>query len=92
VYTRAGSGGNSEQDEKREKAVRKVVRALIEKAGGNGEEAKKRIDAKYRWGAVWWHGDDAKWQKVAQWSATDRKMTMLGAALDLQPVVDELLQ
>ena len=56
IYVAAGVP----EDEKKERAVRKVVRLLIENNGGNGEQIKKKIDAKYRWGAVWWQGEDDK--------------------------------
>eukprot|EP00973_Karenia_brevis_P087072 12074763-Karenia_brevis.AAC.1 len=38
-------------DQARERAVRKVVRVLIEKNGGDGAAVKKRIDALYKSGA-----------------------------------------
>eukprot|EP00973_Karenia_brevis_P016521 2262675-Karenia_brevis.AAC.1 len=37
-------------DQARERAVRKVVRVLIEKNGGEGAVVKKRIDALYKSG------------------------------------------
>jgi hypothetical protein len=92
IYMRAGGGTATEEQEQKEKAVRKVVRALIEREGGNGEAVKKRIDAKYRWGGVWWHKDDGMWEQVAKWSAEDRTMTLLGSAASLQDTVDKLLQ
>lgn len=92
VYVKAGGGtGNAEQDLK-EKAVRKAVRALIEREGGEALDVKKRIDAKYPWGAVWWMGQDGKWEKICQWNAADRKMVMLGSAEPLQTAVDRLLE
>jgi hypothetical protein len=92
IYAKAAGGDGTEEAERREKAVRKVVRALIEREGGNGEEVKKRISAKYQWGCVWWRGVDGRWEKVAQWSRDDFKMTLMGTAASLQKVVDALLE
>ena len=90
LYVRAGESYVSSDDLK-EKAVRKVVRALIEREGGDGKTAKAKIDAKYPWGAVWWKGTGSKWEKVAQWNAQDRTMQMMGTAAALQENVDKLM-
>jgi hypothetical protein len=50
------------EDVKRERAVRKVVRAIIETNGGDGFKTKKEIDANYKKGIVWW-----KDKRVATW-------------------------
>ena len=80
------------EDEKKERAVRKVVRLLIENNEGNGEQIKKKIDAKYRWGAVWWQGEDDKWQKVAQWNTSDERMTLMGVLGELGDSFNKLMQ
>jgi hypothetical protein len=92
IYAKAGGGDMTDADERREKAVRKAVRVLIEHEGGNGDATKQRIDAKYRWGCVWMKKPDGKWEKVAQWNATDSHMTMLGSAASLQGALDALLR
>ena len=92
IYSRAGNIGGDPSDANKEKAVRKVVRLLIERAGGDGAAVKKKIDAKYAWGGVWFLGDDSKWTKVAQWNAKDDKMTMLGEAAVMQATLDKMLE
>ena len=52
IYSNAGGGAVEEEQEKRERAVRKVVRALIEYDGESGEVVKRRIDRKYKWGVM----------------------------------------
>jgi hypothetical protein len=94
IYVRAGAGGgdgNNEEDLK-ERAVRKSVRAMIEREGGDGNSVKQRIDAKYRQGRIWWKHADSKWELVAQWNAADKKMEMMGSMSSLQGDVDKLLQ
>ena len=91
IYMKAG-GRVPKEEEIKDKAVRKVVRALIEHANGDGETIKKRIDAKYPWGAVWWQLESGQWQKVAQWNATDQKMKLMGHALPLQAAFDKLME
>jgi hypothetical protein len=41
-------------DETKVKAMRKVVRIVIEKNGGDGKEVKKHLETKYGKGRVWW--------------------------------------
>ena len=74
IYVNAGESENISKD----KAVRKVVRLLIEKSGIDGTLAKSKIDARYHWGAVWWLGEDGKWAKVAQWKADENDMQLEG--------------
>ena len=76
VYVNAGATQKNDADAAREKAVRKVVRTLIEAKGGDGAAIKKRIDSKYKIGIVWWKGDDSKWLKVAEWSVETCKMEL----------------
>ena len=93
IYIRVGGGGDgTTEEEMREKAVRKAVRALIEREGGDGATVKQRIDAKYRIGAVWCQKGDGRWEKVAEWDAEGRKMTMMGTAVPLQATVDKFLE
>ena len=46
--------GTSE-DQARTKAVRKLVRAIIEEEGGNAQTTEAKIDTNYRRGIVWYH-------------------------------------
>ena len=55
-------GRRDEVSAARERAVRKVVRVIIESNGGNGSEAKKSIETDYKKGIVWFY--DAR---VAEW-------------------------
>ncbi|CAK0907092.1 unnamed protein product, partial [Prorocentrum cordatum] len=56
VHCNADSHADPEsEDSRREKAARKVVRAVIETSGGNGEDVKKRIDTNYRKGVAWFN-------------------------------------
>ena len=91
IYVKAGGIGSDEHDQK-EKAVRKVVRALIENEGGDGEKIKEKIDAKYRWGPVWWQLDSGKWQKIAQWNEKDKMMTLMKEGQKLQTAFDKLME
>ena len=56
-----------------ERAIRKVVRVIIEANGGNGAIIKKDIDTNYKRGIVWW-----KDERVAEWKQDH--MELMGAA------------
>ena len=64
---------------------------LIEQNGGGGPQIKKRIDAKYKVGIVWWKGDDNKWNKVAEWKDEQGKMVLMPGAVQLQGPFDGLM-
>ena len=70
------AGGDSGKDDfNMVRAVRKVVRTIIEAGGGDGATIKKSIDANYNLGIVMW--SDAR---VAEWKETDGgHMLLLGA-------------
>ena len=86
-------GGETADGDLKEKAVRKVVRTVIEKWGsGDGEATKKKIDARYPWGAVWWMGSDGRWTKIAQWDASRQYMELLGDAVHLRGELDAYMQ
>ena len=53
-YVNRDIQGTSE-DQSRTKAVRKLVRAIIEEEGGNAQTTKAKIDTNYRRGIVWYH-------------------------------------
>ena len=77
----------------KDRVVRKVVRCIIEQWGnGDGATAKKRIDAKYLWGAIWWKDTAAKWKKIAQWDASTQNMELLGDGKQLQSDFDALMK
>ncbi|CAE8619507.1 unnamed protein product, partial [Polarella glacialis] len=59
----------------KERAVRKVVRAIIEMNGGDGDQVKQTIRARYKSGLVWWNNE-----RVAEWNQESETMTLLGAA------------
>ena len=88
VYCNADSvrkDGQSDDAAAREKAVRKMVRAIIEVRGGNGKEIKKSIDTDYKKGIVWW-----KNVRVADgWK--DGQLVLTGAAADFRDAFAKLL-
>ena len=74
-------------EEDRVKAVRKVVRLIIEKNGRNGSEVKKDLDTNYTKGIVWWNGE-----QVAEWSASHNKMQLQGWAKQHEEAFAELIE
>ena len=71
---------------KRERAVRKLVRAIIESKGGNGKAVKANIDKDYKNGVVWWQE-----QRVGEWDRKDCKMIFLGDGLAWEEAYKKLL-
>ena len=79
-------------DGPKDKAVRKVVRCIIEQWGsGDGTTTKQRIEAKYPWGAVWWLGTDNKWKKIAQWDSSRHQMDLVNGGEVFQSAFDVLM-
>ena len=74
-------------EEDRVKAVRKVVRPIIEKNGRNGSEVKKDLDTNYTKGIVWW-----KDERVAEWSAPHNKMQLQGWAKQHEEAFAQLME
>ena len=72
---------------KRERAVRKLVRAIIETSGEDGNAVKQDIETQYRKGIVWW-----KDSRVGQWSHVDMQMHLLASGLQFQSAFDKLMQ
>ena len=70
----------------RERAVRKLVRAIIESTGGDGATVKQDIETHYRKGIVWW-----KDSRVGEWSSVDTKMHLLANGLQFQSAFDKLM-
>ena len=85
IYTNA-DGAKKTTDSLREKAVRKVVRAIIEKEGGDGKKVKEHIETDYKKGYVWYKGP-----RVATWNAETSRMKLLGEAVILQAAFDKLM-
>ena len=73
-----------EADAEREKAVRKVVRTIIESNGGDGKTIKTDIETDYKKGIVWW-----KDERVAEWK--DDKMNLKGAAASYATAFDKFM-
>ena len=91
IYVNAPTCMQDPDGAAKDKAVRKMVRVLIEQNGGDGPTVKKRIDAKYKVGIVWWKGDDNKWNKVAEWKKEEAKMILMPGASQLQGPFDVLM-
>ena len=85
IYCNADSVGAQEDQRKRERGVRKVVRMLIEQNGGNGEAVKQYVETDYRRGVVWF-----KDQRVAEWR--DNQMHMVGEAVKWSAALQALLE
>ena len=68
----------------KDKAVRKVVRAIIEQNGGDGGAVKPYLDTDYHRGLVWWRDE-----RVAEW--TDGRMRLMGAGSAYQEAFDLLM-
>ena len=66
--------GDTEQDRSRDRAVRKMVRAVIEALGGDGRKLKEEgaVWANYQFGYVLCHG-----QRVAEWNVESKSMQIL---------------
>ena len=73
------------EDEARDKAVRKLVRAIIEEAGGDGNAVKKLIDADYRQGIV-------RHKDVRVGEFTNYKMELVGEGKKLETRYNKLME
>ena len=88
IYANADGGKDrSDEDKKKEKAVRKIVRVIIEENGGEGTVVKTNIDTNYHRGIVWWY--DAR---VAAWDTMEQRMVLKGASAPYQAKFDELMK
>ena len=61
------------------KAVKKVVRLLIEKHGGDGPAVKNQMQTNYPKGLVGWKGE-----VVAEWDEEKREMKLMGEVVAWQ--------
>ena len=86
VFVNAHRAAAPSDDEPKDRAVRKLVRAIIEGNGGDGADVKKNIDAKYWTGIVIW-----KDERVAEWSAKEQKLTLKCGGLQYQDAFDVLM-
>ena len=57
----------------RTKAMRKVVRLIIEKSGHGGKTFKREVETNYRKGKVWWEDE-----RVAEWDEMAGQMRLAG--------------
>ena len=84
VYANPDSTHDPNPD--KSKAIRKVVRMIIEANGGDGQVVKKDIITNYGSGKVWW-----KDVKVAEWDNATMKIKLLGAAAEYQQQFNKLM-
>ena len=84
IYTNRDVRGSTE-DEARTKAVRKLVRTIIERVGTDGSATKALIDANYHKGIV-------RYKDVRVGEYIDGKMQLKGEAENLQAHFDSLMQ
>ena len=75
-----------DENPEKTKAVRKLVRAIIEQSGGDGKQVKKDLVTNYARGKVWW-----KEERVGTWDETTCKMHLTGAATAYQEAFDTLM-
>ena len=67
--------------------MRKLVRAIIEKEGGDNAAVKAEIETNYKKGIVWYQG-----VRAGAWSADQGKMQLQGEAVATQEAFDELMK
>ena len=72
------------EDEMKAKAVRKLVRTVIQENGGDGKDVKKRIDTNYPKGIVWF-----KDARIAEWK--DGRMVFKDAGKDFKEAFEKLM-
>jgi len=75
------------KDAPKERAVRKLVRAIIECNGGDGATVKQDIDAKY-WNGIVVYKDE----RVAEWNAEEQKMILKGEGFKYQRAYEALME
>jgi hypothetical protein len=84
IYTNR-DGNNSEADEARDKAVRKLVRAIIEVEGGDAKAVKELIDTNYRKGIV-------RYKDLRVGEYMDGQMQLKGEGLRMESKFKALMQ
>ena len=89
VDTFRGGGVDADPEWKKGRAIRKVIRTLIEANGGDGEAVKKDIETNNR-GVVWY-----KDERVAEWKAEkgqEGNMKLVGAMLPHEAAYRDLME
>ena len=84
IYCNA-EGASDPSTAAQEKAVRKLVRVIIEANGGNGAIVKEDIETNYKRGIVWW-----KDERVGEWKQDH--MELMGAAAAYTEAFQALLK
>jgi hypothetical protein len=80
VYANADVAASG-QDVDKNRAMRKLIRTLIEQSGGDGEEIKRtRLSRDFRKGIVRWKGEDGLWERVGVWCEIAKDMELKGHA------------
>ena len=88
VYCNVDSAADPESEQaQKDRAVRKVVRTIIEVNGGDGSKVKAEIDARYKKGVVLWRDS-----RVAEWDYRQKKMVLCGAGMAWQEHFDKLFR
>ena len=85
VYANPDGIHNPEPD--KTKAVRKVVRLIIEKSGNDGLQTKKDIFTNYTKGVVWY-----KEARVAEWNSESKTMILKGEVAAYKGDYDKLMK
>ena len=87
IYVNVDKGRErSETDKAREKAVRKLVRTIIEKNEGDGKEIKKSIHANFVRGIVYWND-----MRVGEWQNESQTMSLKGTAISFTDHFENLM-
>jgi hypothetical protein len=87
IYVNADGGRDrSDTDKNREKAVRKLVRTVIEKNGGDGKALKSTIDTNYTRGIVRW-----KDARIGEWDDGSQSMILKGMAIPFKEHFEMLM-
>ena len=74
-----------EETAAREKAVRNIVRTIIEKSGRDGAAIKEELEVSYKKGVVWW-----KDERVAEWK--DGAVVLKGEAVAFEETFKALMK
>ena len=80
------AGEDEDKDKGKVRAIRKVVRVIIEQNGGDGPSVKKDIDANYPRGFVLFREE-----RVAEWNEKESKMILKGSGMQYESEFKKLL-
>ena len=85
IFANADRTAFPEQDEHKTKSVRKLVRAIIEAKGGDGNDLKDtRISSNYGQGIVRWKTDEEVWEVAGEYCVRGKRMVLHGMGLQLE--------